>query len=54
MDNCRRIERMLRELHSGPPLGFLEDLFALREFALKQLASARKAVVEIAEDELAL
>lgn len=26
-----RIERMLRELHAGPPLRFFEDIFALRD-----------------------
>ena len=28
--NNVRIDRMLRELHAGPPLRFFEDIFALR------------------------
>jgi hypothetical protein len=39
--NNVRIERMLRELHAGPPLRFFEDVFALRD-----MASGFMAVIE--------
>ena len=41
--NNRRVERMLRELHAGPPLRFLEDIFALKEIVEHQVAALRKA-----------
>lgn len=48
MDNRVRVERLLRELHSGPPLRFLRDVFSLTELALDQLVAAREAVREAA------
>ncbi|HSN21014.1 MAG TPA: hypothetical protein VLS49_10060 [Usitatibacter sp.] len=42
--NNVRIERMLRELHAGPPLRFLEDLFALREIVARLVAGIQPAV----------
>jgi hypothetical protein len=46
--NNVRVERMLRELHAGPPLRFLEDLFSLTEIVKRQMAAlrARKAAEE--------
>ena len=41
--NNVRVERMLRELHAGPPLRFLEDLFSLTEIVAKQMAALRAA-----------
>ncbi len=41
--NNARIERMLRELHAGPPLGFLEDVFALTQIVATQIAALRAA-----------
>lgn len=38
-----RIERMLRELHAGPPLRFMEDVFSLREIVKEQVASINEA-----------
>lgn len=38
-----RIERMLRELHAGPPLRFLEDVFSLTEIVSTQVAAIREA-----------
>jgi hypothetical protein len=38
-----RIDRMLRELHAGPPLRFLEDMFSLTEIVSTQLNAMRKA-----------
>ena len=40
--NNVRIERMLRELHAGPPLGFFEDVFALRDIVAGLAAGLRK------------
>jgi hypothetical protein len=34
---------MLRELHAGPPLRFLEDMFSLTEIVSTQLNAMRKA-----------
>ncbi|HSN22523.1 MAG TPA: hypothetical protein VLS49_17695, partial [Usitatibacter sp.] len=42
--NNVRIERMLRELHAGPPLRFFEDLFALREIVARLVAGIQPAV----------
>ena len=39
--NNVRIERMLRELHAGPPLRFFEDLFALRDIVAGLMAEIR-------------
>ena len=42
--NNVRVERMLRELHAGPPLRFFEDIFALKEIVsnlLEELGEAR-------------
>ncbi|HEX6635520.1 MAG TPA: hypothetical protein VF038_16250 [Usitatibacter sp.] len=36
-----RIERMLRELHAGPPLRFFEDLFALRDIVAGMVGEMR-------------
>jgi hypothetical protein len=44
MDNSRRIERMLRELHAGPPLLFLEDMFSLTEFTIEEFRAVREAL----------
>jgi hypothetical protein len=38
-----RIERMLRELHAGPPLRFFEDLFALRDIVAGKVEEMREA-----------
>lgn len=43
MANSVRIERMLRELHSEPPLRFLEDAFSMTEFALARMMALREA-----------
>jgi hypothetical protein len=40
--NNVRIERMLRELHAGPPLGFFEDIFALRDIVASLMAEIRE------------
>ncbi len=40
--NNVRIERMLRELHAGPPLRFFEDIFALRDIVAGLVAEFRK------------
>ncbi len=48
MDNRVRVERMLRELHSGPPLRFLADVFSLTELALDRIVAAGEAVREAA------
>jgi hypothetical protein len=42
-----RIDRMLRELHAGPPLRFLEDIFSLTEIVSTQV----NAIRETREDE---
>jgi hypothetical protein len=42
--NNARVERMLRELHAGPPLRFFEDIFALKGIVsslLEELGEAR-------------
>jgi len=39
--NNVRIERMLRELHAGPPLRFFEDIFALRDIVAGLVAEMR-------------
>lgn len=39
--NNVRIERMLRELHAGPPLRFFEDIFALRDIVAGLVAELR-------------
>lgn len=39
--NNVRIERMLRELHAGPPLRFFEDIFALRAIVSGLFAEMR-------------
>ena len=44
--NSARVERLLRELHSGPPLRFLEDVFSLTEFASCKIAALQEAVRE--------
>jgi hypothetical protein len=36
--NNARVERMLRELHAGPPLRFLEDIFSLKEIVTNLIA----------------
>ena len=41
-----RIERMLRELHAGPPLRFLEDVFSLTEIVSTQVAAMRETSEE--------
>ena len=41
-----RIDRMLRELHAGPPLRFLEDIFSLTEIVQEQVTSMREASAE--------
>ena len=41
-----RIDRMLRELHAGPPLRFLEDVFSLTEIVSNQVAAIREASEE--------
>jgi len=41
-----RIDRMLRELHAGPPLRFLEDIFSLTEIVSTQVNAMREANVE--------
>jgi len=41
-----RIDRMLRELHAGPPLRFLEDIFSLTEIVSTQVNAMREASVE--------
>ena len=44
--NNARIDRMLRELHAGPPLRFLEDIFSLRDIVaglIAEMGEARKA-----------
>ena len=57
--NNVRVERMLRELHAGPPLRFFEDIFALRDIVAGLLAEIRKhhvageGAAEIAEPALA-
>lgn len=57
--NNVRIERMLRELHAGPPLRFFEDIFALRDIVAELAAELRKPragdgpKVEIGETALA-
>ena len=57
--NNVRVERMLRELHAGPPLRFFEDIFALRDIVASLLGEMRKThapgdgMVEIAEPALA-
>jgi hypothetical protein len=38
-----RIERMLRELHAGPPLRFFEDLFALGGIVAGLVGEMREA-----------
>ena len=38
-----RIDRMLRELHAGPPLRFLEDIFSLTEIVSTQVNAIREA-----------
>ena len=38
-----RIDRMLRELHAGPPLRFLEDIFSLTEIVSTQVNAMREA-----------
>jgi hypothetical protein len=38
-----RIDRMLRELHAGPPLRFLEDIFSVSEIVSKQMNAIREA-----------
>jgi hypothetical protein len=38
-----RIDRMLRELHAGPPLRFLEDIFSLTEIVSTQMNAMREA-----------
>ena len=38
-----RIDRMLRELHAGPPLRFLEDIFSLTEIVSTQVSAMREA-----------
>ncbi|HUI99291.1 MAG TPA: hypothetical protein VLY46_03605 [Usitatibacter sp.] len=54
-----RVQRMLRELHAGPPLRFFEDIFALRDIVAGLVAEIRKTHVpgdgmaEIAEPVLA-
>lgn len=40
--NNARIDRMLRELHAGPPLGFFEDIFALRDIVARLMAEVRE------------
>ena len=37
-----RIDRMLRELHAGPPLRFLEDIFSLTEIVSTQVNAIRE------------
>lgn len=44
MSNIVRIERLLRELHAGPPLRFLEDAFSLTEFALARIVALQESV----------
>ncbi|HXS51949.1 MAG TPA: hypothetical protein VN782_05405 [Usitatibacter sp.] len=57
--NNARIERMLRELHAGPPLRFFEDIFALRDIVASLVTEIRNTHVpgdgmaEIAEPALA-
>jgi hypothetical protein len=57
--NNVRVERMLRELHAGPPLRFFEDIFALRDIVAGLLAGIREkhvageGMAEIAEPALA-
>lgn len=57
--NNVRVERMLRELHAGPPLRFFEDIFALRDIVAGLVGEIRKTHVagdgmaEIAEPALA-
>ena len=48
MVNSGRVERLLRELHAGPPLGFLEDVFSLTEFAAGKISALKEAVREAA------
>ena len=54
-----RVQRMLRELHAGPPLRFFEDIFALRDIVAGLLGEMRKThapgdgMAEIAEPALA-
>ncbi len=57
--NNVRIERMLRELHAGPPLRFFEDVFALRDIVaglvgeMRRSRAAAEPKAEIAESMLA-
>ena len=57
--NNVRVERMLRELHAGPPLRFFEDIFALRDIVAGLVAEIRRnhvpgeGTAEIAEPALA-
>ena len=44
--NNVRIERMLRELHAGPPLRFFEDLFALRDIIASVIAQMRNRRID--------
>ena len=46
MDNSDRVERLLRELHAGPPLRFLEDAFSLTEFAAGKIAAIQETVMK--------
>ncbi len=48
MVNSVRVERLLKELHAGPPLRFLEDVFSLTEFASGKISALREAVREAA------
>lgn len=48
MVNSVRVERLLRELHAGPPLRFLEDAFSLTEFASGKISALQEAVGEAA------
>ena len=48
MVNSVRVERLLKELHAGPPLRFLEDVFSLTEFASGKISVLQEAVREAA------
>lgn len=52
--NNVRVERMLRELHAGPPLRFLEDMFALRDIVTSVVARMRnRRAIEAPQPEIA-
>ena len=48
MVNSVRVERLLKELHAGPPLRFLEDVFSLTEFASGKISALQEVVREAA------